>query len=51
MNRTGFHIIAEKGAMYCLASGLKTVLYHFRDTIEIGLRASENKQRLNGCST
>ena len=32
MNRTGFHIIAEKGAMYCLASGLKTVLHHFRDT-------------------
>ena len=32
MNRAGFHIIAEKGAMYCLASGLKTVLHHFRDT-------------------
>lgn len=25
MNRAGFHILAEKGAMYCLASGLKTV--------------------------
>ena len=25
MNRTGFHIIAEKGASYCMASGLKTV--------------------------
>ena len=25
MNRAGFHIIAEKGAMYCLASGLKTM--------------------------
>ena len=32
MNRAGFHILAEKGAMYCLASGLKTVLHHFRDT-------------------